>query len=49
MEELTSEVTDLVIEQAIHAAVAMSLLVSPQEPVRTMDGGLEMHQLVKVR
>ena len=48
MEELTNEVTDLVIEQATSATVAMNLLVNLQESVKIMDSGLEMHQLVKV-
>ena len=48
MGELISEVTDLEIEQATLVIVAMSLLVSLQESVKTMGSGLEMHQLVKV-
>ena len=48
MEELISEEADLEIEHFILVASAMSLLVCLQEPVRTMDSGLERHQLVKV-
>ena len=48
MEELTSEVTDLELGQRTPATVAMSLLARLLEPVRTMDNGLEVHQLVKV-
>ena len=48
MEELISEEADLEIEHFILVALAMNLLVCLQEPVRTMDSGLERHQLVKV-
>jgi hypothetical protein len=49
MEELISKVIGQELEHFILVTVAMSWLVSPQEPVRIMGGGLETHQLVKVR
>ena len=49
MEELISKATGQELERFILVIVAMSLLVSPQEPARTMGSGLEMLLLVKVR
>ena len=49
MEELISAVTSLELGQFMHATLAMSLLVCLQEHAKTMDSGLEKHQLVKVR
>ena len=48
MGELISVVTGREIEQLTHVTVAMNYLVNPQELVKTMDSGLEVHQLVKV-
>ena len=48
MGELISVVTDREIEQLTRVTVAMNCLVNPQELAKTMDSGLEVHQLVKV-
>ena len=48
MGELISAVANLELEQFILVTVAMNLLGNLRGPVRTMDSGLERHQLVKV-